>query len=156
MRLLRSHVLNKKVLRFLKSRCGPGVPAIAAPGSDPDPYWQLGSRPDEVTFVWDYLGAALPVDSRAVVYGAPALVHPTAGVVLALALGTTYAIRVPLERVDLAIEAGCTVTQRWSNGGMTNIEQEFGRGWVFGGGHRGSAWLLEVYKSLESPVERRA
>jgi hypothetical protein len=152
MKLLRSHALNRKVIRFLKSRCAPGVPALAAPDSHPDPYGKLGSRPDEVLLVWDDLGSALPVDCRAIVYGTPALVHPTAGVVLALALGTTCALRVPPDCVEAALAAGCTVTQTWSNGGMMNIEEELGRGWVFGGGGQGSAWLLAVYQSLVPPA----
>lgn len=149
MKLLKSHPLNKKVIRYLNSLCDVDVPALAVPDSHPDPYWKLGCRPDEVMVVWDYLGSQLPTDCRAIVYGKPALVHPTAGVVLALAFGTTYLLRVPQKLVDTAIEAGCRTTQKGSNGVTTNIEQELGRGWVFGNSNQVGEWLLEMYKELE-------
>ena len=150
LKLVKSHPLNRRVIRHLASHCRSDVPAIAAPDSHSDPYWKLGARPDEVMIVWDHLNAALPADCRAIVYGIPALVHPTTGVVLALAYGTTTAIRVPRHLVEAALEAGCRLVERWSNGGSMDIEREFGPGWVFGGGSRGSEWLLPMYEELDA------
>ena len=94
------------------------------------------------------LGSALPTDCRAIVYGTPALLHPV-GIVFALAYGTAYAIRVSEHHRSLALEAGCRVEQIWSGGGKTDIEQELGRGWLFGLWiNQEPQWVLDVYKQL--------
>jgi hypothetical protein len=151
MKLDKSHPMNRLVLEYFRHREGhPAKPLpIAAPDQHADPYWEAGSHPDIVERVWDVLAASLPADCRAVVYGTPALVHPRAGVVIALAYGTQYAIRVPDEFVDDALKAGCAIERHWTNGGRTNIEEELGRGWVFGcWGEEEKLWLAKMYADL--------
>lgn len=86
MKLDQSHPLNEIIIKHLKS----DAVAIAPPDSHPNPYSELGCHPDTVEYVWDHLGAALTMDCRAIIYGYPALVHPDAGVILAMSYGTAY------------------------------------------------------------------
>lgn len=87
---------NDGVTRFVRGILRGGAPPPIAPvDSIPDPYWEAGSHPDAVERLWEELGAALPTDCRCLVYGTPALVHPSAGVVLAFSMGTGYFVRLP-------------------------------------------------------------
>ncbi|MCC6487462.1 MAG: hypothetical protein IT364_08170, partial [Candidatus Hydrogenedentes bacterium] len=96
MKLDTAHPMNRLAIEYFRHRedRSPAPPPLAAPNEHPDPYMGAGSHPDIVERVWDVLGASLPRDCRALVYGTPALVHPAVGVVIALAYGTQYAIRV--------------------------------------------------------------
>jgi hypothetical protein len=153
MRLDESHPMNQLVLRYLRgrNRLRSKPEPIVFRDEHPDPYMGAGSHPDIVERVWDVLGASLPVDCRAIVYGTPALVHPREGVVFAVTYGTKYAIRVPSESIHEALKVGCRVEQKWTGGGMTNIEEELGRGWIFGGWvEEEKQWLTKAYENLES------
>lgn len=146
MKLDESDPRNATLLAHLREREGPRFDPrpILSPADHPDPYMEAGSHPDIVERVWDRLGDALPTDCRALVLGRPALVEPTRGIVLALAYGTAYAIRVPDEKLEDALARGCRAEERWSGGGATRAEQAFGRGWVFGGWLDDEAeWLAE-------------
>jgi hypothetical protein len=141
------HPLNLKLVKHKKKT---GSPAMASPDSHPDPYWTLGSHPEIVERVWDGLGGALPVDCRAIVYGTPGLVDPHSGVVLAMAYGTSYALRVPLPLLDEAYKARCTAEHEFSTGKI-NLETQYGRGWVFGFWlERELQWLRDVYDELQT------
>jgi hypothetical protein len=149
MRLDEEHPMNGGVLRHFRDRklLQSGPEPLVAPDRHPDPYMQAGSHPDIVERVWDTLGSTLPADCRALVYGTPALVHPVHGVVLALAYGTQYAIRVPNEAFGAALDAGCTTEQTWTGGGKTRIEKELGVGWVFGcWADEEEQWLARMYQ----------
>jgi hypothetical protein len=151
MKINPAHPLNALVLRQLKSE----TPVIAAPESVPDPYYGLGSHPDCVGRVWQDLNAALPVDCRAIVYGTPALVEPKSGVVIALAYGTSYALRVSEGKLNEALTAGGTTERRWSSGGSTDAETQFGVGWLFGGWTKEErGWLREVVEELQKDALR--
>jgi hypothetical protein len=148
LKLDESHNLNLGVLKHLRETHGGNYP-ISSADSHPDPYMRAGSYPDIVSRVWETLGGALPVDCRAIVYGTPALVHPINGVVLALAYGTAYVIRIPNDILIEAIEAGCKVERRWSNGTTTNIQELLGYGWLFGCWEKKETlWLLATYNDL--------
>lgn len=87
------HPENRGVLAHL-ARGGPvHGDSIARPSSVPDAYQGCGCHPDVVEHLWDVLGRELPRAARALVLGTPALVHAQAGIVLAVGLGTTYALR---------------------------------------------------------------
>ncbi|MFC1817139.1 hypothetical protein ACFL0M_14660 [Thermodesulfobacteriota bacterium] len=58
---------NPKRLRF-------SFEPMVSPDKHSDPYMEAGSHPEIVERVWDALGSSLPVDCRAIVYSAPALV----------------------------------------------------------------------------------
>lgn len=142
--------MNQRIVARAKERSSK-QPAVAAPDSHPTPYRDLGSHPDIVERVWDVLGADLPTDCRAIVYGTPSLVHPDKGIVLAMAYGTAYVLRVPRELVDSAIRAGLTIERRWSDGTTTNLQEELGFGWLFGGWlDEESEWLLKTYGQMET------
>jgi len=153
MRLDESHPMNQFVLKYLRGRkhlLFKPEPLLSL-DEHVNPYTQAGSHPDIVERVWDVLGASLPVDCRALVYGTPALVHPREGVVLAVANGMRYAIRVPDESIHAALKVGRQTVQEWSGGGMTKLEEEFGHVWVFGAWvEEEKEWLARVYESLES------
>ena len=152
MRLDESHPMNQLVLKYLRGRehLRAKPEPIISRDEHPDPYMQAGSHPDVVERVWDVLGASLPVDCRALVYGAPALVHPREGVVFAVAYGTRYAIRVPDESINAALKVGRRTNQEWSGSGMTDLGEELGQDWVFGAWvEEEKEWLARVYESLE-------
>lgn len=129
------HPWNRELIRDCGARArqrGYVGSAMLAPPRGANPYWELGSEPQVVERVWDFLGARLRDDCRALIYGSPGLVDPGSGAVLAVAYATSYVIRVANRRLDDALQAGCSIEHTWSDGTTTNIEQKFGRGWVFG------------------------
>ena len=115
---------NAGVLRYL-ARTG-------AAGEDPSPddadRYRLGTHPDIVNHLWDVLAAACEGDARSIVHGTPALVDPRTGVLMALGLGTTYALR--LAAPDAA--GAKTVHEYRTVGRTLDLGVEFGPGWVFG------------------------
>ena len=149
MRLDDAHPMNTRVLRHLsaRARSGAGAGPLTPPGDHPDPYMGAGSHPDIVERVWDVLGSSLPVDCRALVHGTPALVHPMQGVVLAVCYGTRYAIRVPADALQAALDAGCATEHEWAGGGRMRIDEELGAGWVFGcWAESEKRWLAQAYR----------
>lgn len=110
----------------------------------------LGTHPDVVDHLWDVLNAALPADGRCVIYGGPALVHATTGIVLAVGVGTEYALRLLPDDRTLAVEAGAEVAHTFkTSGGTLDLAASFGPDWVFGSfDSREPAWLQAVYSAL--------
>ena len=98
-------------------------------------YRESGCHPEIVERLWQQIGLALPSDCRSLVYGTPALTHPGSGVVLAIGMGTQYALRLTRPLHALAIDRGAKLSTSWTGGGSTDIAQVFGEDWVFG------AWL---------------
>lgn len=74
--------------RFGSRELRQGLLPLALPDQIEQPYMALGTHPDLVARLWDELQAQLPTDCRAVVYGTPALMHPTTGIVFGFANGT--------------------------------------------------------------------
>src|SRR5689334_19926610 len=105
---------------------------IAPRTGEPDPYMNAGSHPDVVAHVWDVIGGVLPADAAVRICGSPALVHPPTGAVLALAYGTTYALRLLPKHLTLAKQAGASSVTKWSGGQITDLALDFGPDWVFG------------------------
>ena len=67
-----------------------------------DPLYGLGTHPDIVDQLWQ-IDQTLPQTCRWVVWGHPALVHRTTGVIFAVAFGTIgIVVRLPLEQRDAA------------------------------------------------------
>ena len=126
----RSHPANAGVLRYL-GRQGP------PPGPDPEPdaadRFHLGTHPDIVAHLWDDLAPAFEADARSVLMATPAVVDPDSGVVVALGLGTTYALRLSPEDAAAAIGAGRPTTHVYRSVGRTlDLAATFGPEWVFG------------------------
>jgi len=142
------HPDNRGVLAYL-SRNDPTTPPIARPSSHADPYLGCGSHPDVVERVWDELGKVLPRASRALVHEKPALVHASAGVVLAAALGTQYALRIPPDFRAEAEEAGLATSHRFGTAGVTLDLASFGPAWRFGAWDgREAEWLAAEHARL--------
>lgn len=140
------HPLNQGVLAYLgrgeKSRNA----VVTAPGSVADPYMGQGSHPDIVARLWDELGAKLPQDCRCLVYGTPALVHPESGIVLGIANGTQYNLRLTPDGFQTALLRGATTRTRWSNGEEMEATTVLGPDWIFGGWFKEEAlWCLQAY-----------
>jgi hypothetical protein len=138
-RLDESSLANAGALALIGSVLG-DAPAIAPAGSAADPYYGQGSHPDVVERVWDELGRAVPAECRCLVRGTPALVQPTAGIVLAFSLGTRYYVRTPSGIAPY---------------GAAELEPELGleRDWALGRwGAAELGWCRAVYDELESPA----
>lgn len=114
-----------------------------------DPYLELGSHPDVVERIWDELGTVFGQDSRQIVCGRPALVHPMTGIVLAIAWGTRYVLRLSEEMARKARNAGFKTVHTWSDGTKTDIVSDLGPGWIFGQWSTEEPTLLR--ESYESP-----
>lgn len=123
MRLDESSPANQDVLAFVRSVLG-DRPALAAPDSVADPYYGQGSHPEVVERVWDQLGKVLPADCRCLVHGTPALVHPTAGVVLAFSLGTRFYVRRPSGGPE-SEEAAVGLGPAWALGEWSSDEAQW-------------------------------
>jgi hypothetical protein len=126
------HALNRGVLAYLgRAERASTAPLSARPGDLADPYYQLGTHPDVVEYLWDTLGGTLPEDCRAVVLGTPALVQPDSGVILALGLGTEYALRLtPADAIE-ARAAGLEVAHHYRTSDSTLDLTSWGEGWFF-------------------------
>lgn len=127
---------NAKVLVAL-SNLKQNEPLIASPESVKAPYYDQGCHPEIVERIWDQIGEAFPPEARCLVYGTPALVDPATGLVIAVGYGTAYCVRIPVASVTEAVHFGACLSRKWSNGKTTDIQDEFGEGWVFG------AWLTQ-------------
>jgi hypothetical protein len=125
---------NDGVLRCLRSFAKASVDTEPVQPIDPkrDYYWGSGTHPDVLERLWNQIGKELPVDSRALVYGKPALVHPESGTVLAFALGTEYAIRLPAKVWADQRPSGLRTVAKWAGGSSTDLATECGKDWIFG------------------------
>jgi hypothetical protein len=123
---------NAGALRYLAH----GRPADESDSGPPGEHVDrrhLGTHPDIVDWLWDTLNAALPVNSRWLVFDGPALVHPPSGVILAAGIGTQYAVRLRVEDVERAISGGAEVIHAFRTVGATlDLPAAFGAEWVFG------------------------
>jgi hypothetical protein len=136
---------NDGVVRYL----GRGTPAEAAVIRRPPPSvdtWRLGAHPDIVQHLWTRLNGALPSDARFLVADTAALVDPASGLVLAVALGTQYAIRLSGAGLTAAQEAEHATVHEFKTVGRTlDLGATFGPGWVFGRyDEREGEWLAET------------
>ncbi len=105
---------NRRILEYLAAR-NPTTTLLAPPESSTNPYYNLGSHPEIVERVWKVLAGSLPLDSRCIVHGTPALVHPATGLLLGILPG--YPVRSPV--------AACT--DRASDPGRCQYHHRMGR-----------------------------
>jgi hypothetical protein len=145
---IQRHPANQGVLRYLNGDA-PHAPLMALPESVPDPYFGQGSHPDIVERIWDELGKAVPA-YRCLLYGVPVLVHPGTGVVMAIAGGTRYALRLLEEAWEEAQQAGARTVARGSDGGELNLRETLGEDWIFGGWLKQEiTWCRNLFDALE-------
>lgn len=123
---------NAGVLRYLGQGADPAEVEVVPPTADTD-RWRLGAHPDIVERLWTTLAAALPPGSTRLVAGGAALVDPHSGAIMAVALGTTYAIRLNADALAAAHARGYATTHEYRTVGRTlDLGATFGSGWVFG------------------------
>lgn len=137
-------VENRGLLTYLRGRQGVDAISLRRPPPGVNRF-ALGTHPDVVERLWRQLNAALPEDDAFLVGDGPALVESHGGIVLALALGTQYALRLSGEGRRAAVAAGAeTVHTFATSGGTLDLDASFGPGWVFGSWEeREGAWLAE-------------
>jgi len=135
---------NRGLLTYLRARQGVDAISLRRPPPGVDRY-ALGTHPDVVERLWQQLSAALAEDDAFLVGDGPALVEPHSGIVLALALGTQYALRLTDAGRRAAVAAGAeTIHMFATSGGTLDLDASFGPGWVFGSwDEREGAWLAE-------------
>ncbi len=135
---------NRGVLGYL-SGGDPADVSVIRPGPEVDT-WRLGAHPDIVEQLWTRLNAALSADARFLVADTAALLDPDSGLVLAVAIGTRYAIRLTGAGVAAAAEDGFETSHEFATvGRMLDLDVTFGPGWVFGRyDHREGEWLAET------------
>lgn len=144
-----AHPDNEGVLRYLADDADPADPAsvsLERPTAATDT-WRLGAHPDVVERLWTHMNAAFPVDARHLIGGSAALVHPESGVILAVALGTQYALRLSGRGLAEAERLGYETSHTFRTVGRTlDLAATFGSGWVFGRhGAEESEWMAESY-----------
>jgi hypothetical protein len=143
---------NLGVIRYLERRKPPRAqsPDVRAPGDPKHDYLGLGCHPDVVERVWKEIGRKLPQESRQVVLDTPALVHPPSGTLLAVAIGTSYAVRLPSSVGASAVPRAKTEIL-WSNGTRLDLAHEFGGDWVAGSWSAAEEmWCVAKFAELES------
>ena len=146
------HPANALVLPTLRNANRDGRP-VATPGDVTNPYFECGSHPDIVERVWDRVARRLPKEARCVLFGTPALVQPVSGVVLAVCTGTNYVLRLPAARLSAALAAGYRQTHTWKPGDVTDLTNEYGPDWVFGGFDDPEIeWCREVFDEFDTAV----
>jgi hypothetical protein len=132
---------NRGVLEFLTRRNQRRCPLVERPDAFDQPYLSLGSHPDVVERLWK--GLAPQATWRVVVLGTPAVAEPDAGTVLAVALGTSYWLRLAPVDLEAALRSG--VTQEHVYGGDRRFDAValFGPTWVHGSwDDREPEWLI--------------
>lgn len=139
---------NAGVLRYLGPGRGLGDLPVGEPADGADRL-HLGTHPLLVARLWDVLGATLPADGRCLLYGSPGLVDAGSGVVLAVAIGTQYALRLLPSDREAAIAAGAQTLHTFStSGGTLDLAAVFGEDWVFGfNDQREPEWLAATSRT---------
>lgn len=137
---------NTGVLLYLTRASPTGAVDVVRPLPEVD-RWRLGTHPDVVDWLWDSLNGVLPADARYLVVGGPALVEPASGIVLALGLGTEYALRLEAPQHTEALAAGLEVVHHFrSLDVILDLAETFGPQWVFGRfDAREPEWLVAAY-----------
>jgi hypothetical protein len=126
------HPANVTLLRTMRAG-NPDAKPIRTPDEVPDPYFECGAHPDIVEHVWERIGTRLPKEARCLLFGTPALVQPTSGVVLVICMGTAYFLRVPSARRGDALAAGSLQSIGWNPHDVRDLEKDYGEDWFVGG-----------------------
>jgi hypothetical protein len=124
------HPLNERIVEYFRAQA-PYARPITPKGEAGDPYSEAGAHPEIVERMWDIIGAQLAPGSQCLLYGVPVLVQPDSGIVLAVAMGTGYFVRVPDHEVAFALAEGYQTTWNVSPSSV-DATKSFGPGWVLG------------------------
>ena len=145
----RSRSENHGILGYLAHGGDPSEVTIERPGEGTD-RWRLGAHPDVVAWLWDELNAALPVDGRVLVGATASLVDWQSGSIVAVALGTRYAIRLGGTAWGEAEAAGYASVHYFRTVDRTlDLAATFGKGWVIGAmDAREPGWLASSVQAI--------
>lgn len=125
-----SHPANEGILRYLMGAEFRGLPSIP-PFED---YYDGvgGTHPDLVEILWERMSKPLPEKCAWVVYGRPALVHKSTGIVFGFAVGTSLiGLRLP-EQERQRVIGNNSHSQKWQWGsGKTVFARDIGKDWIF-------------------------
>ena len=124
---------NRKPLAFLAELQRAGVDLADFGDRLPRPA-DLHTHPDVYSRVWSEIAAALPEDGRTLAFRRAVLQHPPTGLLLAIAFGTYYVVRVPRE-VNQQLESDERAFVRINSNDSRRIDlrNDVGSNWVFGG-----------------------
>jgi hypothetical protein len=126
------HPANAGVLRYLADGADPSTVSIERPTAETDT-WRLGAHPDVVEHLWKTLNGALPADGRILLAGGAAVANPRSGELVAVALGTQYAVRLSPAAFDEAVGRGHETAHTFGSVGRSlDLATTFGARWVFG------------------------
>jgi hypothetical protein len=133
---------NDGVIRYLSHGSSPSSVRVERPTRETD-VWHLGAHPDIVEHLWVRLNGQLPRDMRVLLADTAALADPAGGLVLAVVLGTEYAVRLTGEGLDAALAAEHHTMHVFTTVERTlDLAAAFGAGWVFGRfDEREGSWL---------------
>jgi hypothetical protein len=135
--------LAAQVARIMSRPSGADTPASQPLSAVADPLYGLGTHPDLIERLWA-LNKTLPADCRWVVFGFPALVTPSSGVIFGFARGTLgYALRLTGE---CQAEAAHLSAKPWRSGlDLSKLGSE----WHLGKWHEREAdWCRAAYDTL--------
>jgi hypothetical protein len=144
-----NHPANAGLRHYREPRHqNPNIPRLTSPDQIVRPHDSLGTHPDLVARLWDELPARLPVDCRVVFFSAPALMHPTTGVIFGFAGGThMYALRLPEPERSEAMRAGATRVMHYGGQQPSFDLDDIGSEWIFCGWFQGEeAWCLAAFE----------
>jgi hypothetical protein len=148
------HPANVTLLRTMRAG-NPDAKPIRTPDEVPDPYFECGAHPDIVEHVWERIGTRLPKEARCLLFGTPALVQPTSGVVLVICMGTAYFLRVPSARRGDALAAGSLQSIGWNPHDVRDLEKDYGEDWFVGGSEGDEVtWCTEAFAAFSDVRSR--
>jgi hypothetical protein len=141
---------NSGLIRYLETvNERPGTPDVRTPDDTELREFRIyGTHPEVAERVWAQLGASVPMECRQVVLGRPALLILNCGIIFAIGIGTSYAIRVP-RRVKWW-RRGLPTEIKWSDRPRLDIKEIFGRHWIVGDwSKQEQAWCVAAYRYFQ-------
>lgn len=142
------HKLNAGILKYLKSSWNTHPePKSCAPEDFPDPYKQLNTHPELVSWLWDVMCEKLPETCQWIVYGKPVLIHPETGIIFGFGHGDqVIGLRLNLDKIGEAIMAGMEDEVELDEGNSL-YSDDIGNDWVFCTWTEDDpAWCLMAYR----------
>ena len=154
MRIDAQHPLNLRLVDYFRSQAPYARPVTPKTDFD-DPYHHAGAHPDVVGYLWDRIAARWPDDSRCLLFGVPVLVQPVSGIVLAVAMGTAYFVRVPEDELAVARAKGYQTIWKVSPSAI-DAGKIFGGDWVLGRHEQHeSRWCNTLFERFNTPAGGR-
>lgn len=125
-----SHPANAGILNYLMGQGFRVLPSLVPP----DDYYRSigGTHPDLIEILWVRMPKLLPENCAWIVYGRPALVNKSTGIVFGFAVGTSLiGLRLPDKERQLVMDTNPHSQKwRWSTGEEVFV-RDLGEDWVF-------------------------